>query len=149
MKKLIFIYTLLFFCNSCSIQKSKDFDFIRTSYFENSKIREEIRYDSSLGTLFNRTIEKVVIKIDDNDKAEIYKLYKNLNLKSTSCCIKYEDGSSSKISFVLKNTLAKDEKCITNKEEIDKYLQLYIKFKNILRSKKEYKEAFPEEFETY
>ncbi|WP_294248706.1 hypothetical protein, partial [uncultured Chryseobacterium sp.] len=81
---------------------------------------------------------------------KIFSFYKKLNITSNSCFIQFEDSTSSKSVFISKHADFKEIKCNSmNKEEVDKQLMFYAKILNTLKSKKEYHEAFPDEFEVY
>ncbi|AYZ37476.1 hypothetical protein EGY07_19005 [Chryseobacterium indologenes] len=148
--KKIFNILLIFLLISCSpIRKIVTPDFsITSTYYDTNKIdRSYFFYDSQTGILKNRRPEEVIIKLADNDKQEIYKFYKKLNIKDNFCWYSFEDKTSAKISFQLKSLTSKKAKCdSTNKQEINKYIDLFYKIRNLLKSKKEYKEAFPAEF---
>ncbi|MDC8101639.1 hypothetical protein [Chryseobacterium rhizosphaerae] len=149
MKKLfnILLVFLLIGCSSARKIVTPEFS-ITSTYYDTNKIdRNHFFYDSQTGVLKNRRPEEVIIKLTDSDKQEIYKFYKSINVKGNLCWYTFEDKTSSKISFQLKSSSPKKTKCdSTNKQEINKYIDLFYKIRNLLKSKKEYKEMFPAEF---
>ncbi len=153
MDKILFFFSLFILCNCCNAQKTFEFYFKSVSYKNNIEM-SEFSYDSSSGILFNRRPEQVIIKLNDEDKMNIYNFYKSLGLKSNSTCFTVEDQNeknSYKIDFISKSekNRNRNKNCSSDKKDVDKHLRLYTKIKNILYSKKEYKKAFPEEFELY
>lgn len=151
MKNIVYLLNI-FFMFSCSTIDKSNLDFIFSSKFYNEKKVEtsEIFYDSQTGVFKMGRPEEIIVKLDNKDKQGIYSFYKELNLNSNSCWIKFEDSTSSKSNFIMKIPNFKEVKCnSTNKEEVNKHLMFYAKILRILRSKKEYQAAFPEEFEVY
>ncbi|MDC8101640.1 hypothetical protein [Chryseobacterium rhizosphaerae] len=148
MNRFIILLGIILFFFSCSSikQHKKDFYFSDISYNKDNILQSEFSYDSYSGILENRRPEKVIIKLNSNEKQEIYNLFKKLNMQSISGCKTYEDSITIKTTFIMGNE-KNNSKCSTNKNEIDKLSQLYIKIKNILQTKKEYKDAFPRFYE--
>ncbi|AZA81760.1 hypothetical protein C1637_04070 [Chryseobacterium lactis] len=148
MSRSLILLGIILFSPSCSSfkQNKKDFYFSDISYNKENIVRSEFSYDSYSGILKNRRPETVVIKLNSNEKQEIYNLFKKLNIQSISGCKTYEDSITIKTTFITGNEKI-TSKCSTNNNEIDKLSQLYIKIKNILQTKKEYREAFPRFYE--
>nr|WP_315034538.1 hypothetical protein [uncultured Chryseobacterium sp.] len=148
MSKSLILCSIILFSWSCStIEKNrKDFYFSDVFYNKENIMLSEFSYDSYSGILKNRTPEKVIIKLSNNEKQEIYNLFKELNMQSISGCRTYDDSITIKTTFIMGNEKI-NKKCSTNNNEIDKLSQIYIKIKNTLQTKKEYKEAFPRYYE--
>lgn len=148
MKRYIILLSIILFSLSCStVERSKkDFYFSDIHYNKENILRSEFSYDSYSGILENRRPEKLVIKLSNSEKEEIYNLFKELKIPSISGCKVYGDSITIKTTFIMGNEKI-NSKCSTNNNEIDKLSQLYIKIKNILQAKKEYKEAFPRFYE--
>ena len=142
MKKIFFFCLTLIWISSRAQIKDFDFYFSYTSYIDTVSIRKYI-YNSYSGELLNKN-QKLIIKINKKDKRSIYNYYKRLSLKNASYCMKYEDNTSFKISFILKKTDIKNKKCNTNKEDLDKYLGLYTTIRTILHAKEEYQDSLGE-----
>lgn len=153
MKKIIYLLNIFFILNCSTMNNNNtnpDFTFSSTFYNEKNIKRSEIFYDSKTGVFRNERPEEVIIKLDNNDKQEVYNLQRSLNLKGNYCWFDLENNNSSETSFIIHNKSFKKIKCdSTKQEEISKHLIFYSKILRLLKSKEEYKKAFPEESEKY
>lgn len=149
MKKNIRLIIILFLLISCVSTRVKNKDFVIENY-HNAGYGEYLTtsYNSYTSQLIKYN-EKVKITLNEKEKYEIYKYFKKLNPKSISSCFKSEDSINVKINFVFKNSKISKNKCSVDNDEIQKHLLLYSKVLQYLKSKEEYKKAFPAEFEVY
>ena len=141
---------IIFFCiNSCSTVSNKkhDFYFNFISYKE-GKISQTYLYDNFSGILIKSYPDsKITIKMTDEEIQRIYNLYKRLGLKNRPYCSIIDNNKSGfKINITVKNIIS-DNNCINDQKYEDKYLEIYIKIREILKNKAEYQKVFPWEFE--
>ncbi|MDR6544276.1 hypothetical protein J2810_000298 [Chryseobacterium rhizosphaerae] len=92
MKKILFICVTLLSISCRTQTKDFDFYFSYTSYHDTVSVRR-YTYNSFSGELLNKNPQKVIIKITDKDKKDIYRYYKSLNLGNPSYCMKYDDNT--------------------------------------------------------
>ena len=149
MKQILNILSLLLLISCSSIDKSTPDFYIIHTYYDQKKIdRSETFYNSKSGVLRLERPEEVIIKLSDDDKKEIVNFYNSLKKPMNTCWYTYEDGSSANFKFIIKKTDFKEVKCdSTKKDQVNEVRKIYFKIIKTLQSKKEYREAFPGEFE--
>lgn len=92
--------------------------------------------------------KELKIILSQEELRQLYKKYNNVNFSENILCIYNDDHSlSNKIIIKFNEKKIYDlDKCI--KKDEDKFLAISTEILKLIKSKKEYKEAFPEEFET-
>lgn len=144
----------MFTINNCKSQE-KNTCFLYTSYYYmNSKIVGSSVFDSenSYYTVYenlpsSKIGKTVIISLSQNELAILYKLYRDLNLPEKKMCI-YDNNKklSGEITIVFNKKHNNDILKCFNEEDKEKSLLVISQFFKFLKSKKEYKEAFNEEF---
>lgn len=112
-------------------------------------------YDSSKDSLYvkhrSENFEKnIQIKLSQEELQSIYKDFKASKLSSSVRCIYDDDGTIiSKTIIYFKNEKQdfSSQKCIDNELDYEKFSEIESKIISLLKSKSEYRYAFPHEFE--
>ena len=149
MKYILNLLLFLSIINCSSVGENNLNFYITDSYYDHNGVEiSTLFYDSSSGVLKYRTPEEVIVRLDNEDKKQVLNFYNQCKEKKNSCWFTYDDETSSKFRFVIKTADFREIKCDnTKREDVKQILLLNNKIINLIKSKKEYKQAFPGESE--
>ncbi|MGS0747502.1 hypothetical protein [Halpernia sp. GG3] len=147
---------LIFFLISCKSQEKPsniEMNYQRVIYSNNSsyikfKFNSKANYllVSSPSASFKK---EIYIKLSQVEIKNIYKDYQKFNLSKGFNCIYNDDGNiQSKAFFNFNRTDGEPiDVCLKTSQDKENFLIIEMKFLKLIKSKSEYKIAFPEEFE--
>lgn len=153
--RVLFLITILFMTENCIAQRKEDIQFLyQSKYYVNSEVIGYTIYDSKSTqyTVYenlpsSKIDKKVKISLSKNELISLHKLYKSLNLPERKMCIYDNNGKlSGEITITFNQKYNNDILKCFNEENKEKPLLVISQFLKFLKSKKEYKEAFSEEF---
>lgn len=156
MKNFIIIFVTLLL-SSCNAQQNNNPDLV---YYLNAYRGDSLYAYKSYNSMnkeyhafgnapISKHDDKIKISLSKEEISQFYSLYKNLNLPEEKLCFIDISGkieSETIISF-RNNVDLKKIKCLKSEKDKDKMLMITLKFLEYIKSKKEYRDAFPWEFE--